>query len=274
MKKTLIFIISAALFLNACTSRSQAASHPDTIVQTPQASPTLTNQPTSAPQATSQPTAQPSVQHTAQPTGLPTQTVAQQPTAANPAVPGTSQFSANASSGVDDLKLRIGPGFGFSASRLLAKGQALNVLGRSNDSLWLEVRLPDGSGGWVFNSYVISDLAVTDLPVKEASGGAYPAVTPQTVVSITMSISGTAAVVKVNKFPANAAIVAKLGLPGTTPGLLLAKGTTDEAGQATLSFSLPAYWADGTALTQNDLVLLVATLSGSFSQSAAILYIH
>jgi hypothetical protein len=271
MKKTIIFILSAALLLSACSSRSQTDSQPLAKDTDMSVNATLAAMPTGAPLPL--PTSQPADQPTTQPTVMPTQSVTPLPNANNP-VPSTAPVTTNATAGIDNLNLRLGPGFSYHASRLLMQGQALKVLGRSNDGLWLEALLPDGSGGWVFTSYILTDLVVANLPIKEASGGAYPQATPRPVESITMTISGTAAAVKVNRFPANADILAKLGLPGETPSLVLATGKTDSDGQAVLSFVLPAKWADGSPLIQHNLVLLVSTRSGSFNQSAEILYLH
>jgi uncharacterized protein YraI len=52
------------------------------------------------------------------------------------------------------LNLRKGPGFSEEVIQILEIGQKLTILEKSEDELWLKVRLPDGKEGWVFARYV------------------------------------------------------------------------------------------------------------------------
>ncbi len=148
------------------------------------------------------------------------------------------------------------------------------MTGRSANSLWVEVQLPDGSGGWAFSSYLISDASVASLPVHEAYGGPDGSLLPEKVTyTILVSIENNVATVDVEKFPANQKIVARLGLPGEEPTLEVADGKTDKNGTARLSFDMPARWEDGTRLSQSELVLEVSTLDGSYSYQVTVVYI-
>jgi uncharacterized protein YgiM (DUF1202 family) len=53
---------------------------------------------------------------------------------------------------LDSLNLRAGPGFGSKILRQLEAGQDVTVLGCSVNRYWLQVRLADGMGGWVYAS--------------------------------------------------------------------------------------------------------------------------
>lgn len=49
------------------------------------------------------------------------------------------------------LDVHLGPGNGYAVVGLLAKGDAVEVVGRDNDSTWLAIRFPPGSAarGWI-----------------------------------------------------------------------------------------------------------------------------
>jgi hypothetical protein len=66
------------------------------------------------------------------------------------------------------LRIRSGPGTSFSPVRFLPTGEEIEVLGRSEDGKWLQVKVGDGDGsGWVYNSkgFESCDFNVADLPV-------------------------------------------------------------------------------------------------------------
>jgi uncharacterized protein YgiM (DUF1202 family) len=52
------------------------------------------------------------------------------------------------------LNLRKGPGFTFDVIQVLENGQKVTVLDKSDNELWLQVRLPDGKEGYVYAIYV------------------------------------------------------------------------------------------------------------------------
>jgi hypothetical protein len=271
MKKLLIISLVIILLAAGCSGLTSPRNSIETIFDDIEA--TLAAMPTQTALPTSQPSAQPTTRPTAQPTVQPTPTITLQPVENQP-TPTVIEITTNASVGIDNLKLRVGPGFGYPSSRLLTKGQQLDVIGRSNDSRWLTVLLPDGSGGWLFASYVLMDLNIASLPVKEAAGGPNPLPTQQPVYTIYITINGLQAEVSVDLFPANTDIVARLGLPGKSADLYLGSGRTDASGKAVLNFSMPAKWQDGTPLTGNELVMVVSTSDGAFNTSADVLYIH
>lgn len=106
------------------------------------------------------------------------------------------------------LTVRIGPGNDYAALGTLARGEAVQVVGRNHDATWLAVRFPPGSAasGWVPAAGVsgvhdIQGLAVTfptPLPflptfptpsgvLPRASTGATPSPTPVRLPDLVVS---------------------------------------------------------------------------------------
>ncbi|MGE5221471.1 MAG: SH3 domain-containing protein [Omnitrophica WOR_2 bacterium] len=195
--------------------------------------------------------------------------------AANPApTPAASPVIENpATVAVSSLKLRLGPGFGYSTLKLLEKDQVVSLLGRSENNLWALVKLSDGSEGWVFGVYLLSDMNIASLPLKEARGGPNSPVPAQPVTySLVASIEDNMATVDVENYPASQKIIARLGLPGERPSLVVASGKTGADGNAQLTFTMPNHWEDGTKINQSELVLEVSTADGSYSHEISLVY--
>ncbi len=178
---------------------------------------------------------------------------------------------------LDALNLRVGPGFAYHSLRLLSKDTQLTVLGRSTHSDWLLVQLPDGTKGWAFQAYILTSVEIASLPVAEASGGPYTSTgqsaQPSGPLAI-VTIRDNQAVVDLSGLPASTDVVASLGLPGKTPDLKVASGSTNAGGNARLTFPMPAKWSDGSLLTQQELVLSVKATASGFSLSVRIIYLH
>ncbi len=67
----------------------------------------------------------------------------------------------------DHYQLYIGPDYAFQSQSELIAGQQLLVVGRSEDGLWLRVRLPDGTEGWVDAAVISMPLPVGTLPAVD-----------------------------------------------------------------------------------------------------------
>lgn len=192
-------------------------------------------------------------------------------------VPAPAQADTSAVVNVTGLNLRMGPGYGYGVIRVLPEGQNLEVLGRSVNAEWIEIRLDEQTGGWVYGRYLDASIDLAALPVKEAYGGPYsesgqPA--SASTYSLYMSINGRQATINLGRFPANTQVKAWLGLPGENANLLLTSGQTNANGSAQLDFVMPEKWQDGSPLSEQELLLVVRTLDGSYSQNATILYDH
>lgn len=70
-------------------------------------------------------------------------------------IPGEIRARAN---------MRSGPGADFSLVERLEAGTQIEILRRTRDGLWVEVRTTDGLQGWVFVELVTFDGTVDDLP--------------------------------------------------------------------------------------------------------------
>jgi uncharacterized protein YgiM (DUF1202 family) len=175
---------------------------------------------------------------------------------------------------LEGLSLRTGPGFGYRIVRQLSKDQALTLTGRSSQSDWLSVRLPNGTGGWVFSSYILANSDIATLPISEAYGGPDGSSQQQSQPSVVVSIRENQAFVDVRGFPASQEISASLGLPGKSPDLKVAQGSTKADGSARLSFSVPAKWSNGAPVKQDHLILQVSAKDGSTSLNVDLVYLR
>lgn len=173
---------------------------------------------------------------------------------------------------VDLLNLRAGPGFQHLVLRLLERDQELILLGRSRNGVWVEVRLPEGNGGWVYAAFLRTKVALSKLPVTEAAGGPTDPAAPQTTYPLSMTISDNVATVVLQRYPANAEVVVRLSRADGSGSLTVAQGATDANGAAPFTFSMPREWPDGRKVTENALTLTAATADGKFSRTASIQY--
>ncbi len=87
-----------------------------------------------------------------------------------------------------------------------------------------------------------------------------PGPTPSITTFPTSGGAGTQVTIVGAGFPANAHVSVRLRLPGAGAGpLTYAEATTDEKGEAGIVFGLPAQWPDGRHITENKLLIMVAT---------------
>ncbi|MGD2048395.1 MAG: SH3 domain-containing protein [Chloroflexota bacterium] len=63
------------------------------------------------------------------------------------------------------LNVRLGPGTNFDAFTVLQRGQVVGIIGRSANSTWVKVRLPNNSIGWVDSNYLLGSTPLTELPI-------------------------------------------------------------------------------------------------------------
>jgi hypothetical protein len=284
MKNKFLILIFIAMFSSACSlSPLTGAQSPSYGVDHPQASPVASSPDTNAVPTQSMPlptgiATNPGKSQATQPAAIDQPAATKQPAATQePAtitpVPATDTAAVNA----DSLNLRMGPGYGYGVIRMLSDGQQVKVLGRSINGDWIEVMVDEQTGGWVYSSYLEASFDLAALPIREAYGGPYsqsgePA--NGSTYSLYMSINGRQATINLGRFPANTQIEAFLGRSGESANLLVANGQTNANGVAQLDFSLPNQWRDGSPLSEQELLLVVHCLDGSYSQSATIQYIH
>jgi uncharacterized protein YraI len=290
MKNKFLILIFITLLLSACslTSRigsqnpasgvdhpqtTQAANVPDTAPTATQSMPIPTE--VAADAGESQAT-QPAATGGQRTPDLPAATG--QPAATQePADPTPIQANDSAIVSAGGLNLRIGPGYGYGVIRMLQEGQKVKVLGRSVNGDWIEVMIDEQTGGWVYGRYLDASFDLAALPVKEAYGGPYSQ-SGQPVsgssYSLYMSINGRQATINLGRFPAATQIEAFLGRSGESANMLVASGQTNATGAAQLDFNVPDEWQDGAPLSEQELLLVVRSVDGDFSQSATIEYIH
>jgi len=69
------------------------------------------------------------------------------------------------------LNVRSGPSAGFGIVATLGNREAVTLIGRTDDSQWLQVRLSNGIEGWVNASYIIPNIRIHTLPVTGNTSG-------------------------------------------------------------------------------------------------------
>lgn len=67
--------------------------------------------------------------------------------------------------GATYLNVRSGPGLEFESFDVLRNGQTVPMVGRDTLAIWIEVRLPDGTTGWVSSRYLVSNTPFNNLPI-------------------------------------------------------------------------------------------------------------
>lgn len=183
---------------------------------------------------------------------------------------------------VQALNLRAGPGLNHRIFLQLNEGKALEIMGRSENQEWLQVRLDSGTQGWVYYEFVDTQVVIANLPLREAYGGAYlnpvdvsPAVSQQEASQpqkISVSIEDNVATVNINGFIEDAKLVLKLERPDDKSSLVVGKGKTNANGNASIQFEMPADWPDGEPLTSGELGLVVNSKDGKAGINVTIQY--
>ena len=167
------------------------------------------------------------------------------------------------------LEVRSGPGADYRliVVSAISRDQGLSLLGRNAEGSWVEVRLPDGSLGWVTTRSIRASLPINNLPII---AGAQPRI----LVSNLAVRSGTPVQVTVQGFLSNQEIVVALRATGGGRGLTVARGKTDALGTAQLAFTMPGLWADGSPIAEGSLSLEVSSLDGSIAPSVTMQYLR
>lgn len=75
------------------------------------------------------------------------------------------------------LRLRETPGTAGNVSSELDANTPLTVIGRTDDSKWIQVALSDGSGGWVFSGYLVINIDLAAIAVTGVAQDASVAAT-------------------------------------------------------------------------------------------------
>jgi uncharacterized protein YgiM (DUF1202 family) len=101
---------------------------------------------------------------------IPSVPISSLPVADAPAVTPTAVVNTGA------LNVRSGPGVGYSVVTWVQQGQTLHLLGRNANSSWVQVRTASSQQGWVNASLIQANVAISSLPVVDATGAVATAV--------------------------------------------------------------------------------------------------
>jgi uncharacterized protein YgiM (DUF1202 family) len=157
----------------------------------------------------------------------------------------------------DPLNFRIGPGLSYDIISVLDYCTPISLLGRTDDSAWLLVRIQGNVEGWVYAYYILANMDINDLDVVTGYGGPnQPAGPAKRGISVVIQYGQASAFV--TGVPANEQIVAILApSSGSGKSLTVTSGWTDAQGNATLVFQMPTTWADGSKVKSGSMTLTV-----------------
>ena len=187
-----------------------------------------------------------------------------------------SPLSGPAATGIvlaDPLNFRTGPGLNYQVITVLQLCTPISLEGRTNDSTWLQVKVPGGAGGWVYSSYVQANINKKTLDVTTGAGGPVTSGGSPSggSSSISVSIEGGKAYAYVYGMPANTTVNATLSpSSGAGKSVVVTSGTTNPNGDLVLNFTMPTTWADGSGVKSGSLTLTVS--GGGASMTAYITY--
>ncbi len=188
-KPNLLILLAAIFWLAACNAAPTSPTATAPPSQTPLPSETASPVPTSTPTETPTPSATPS------PTETPTLTATPTPTP-EPLIATILADTANIVSG---------PGINYAFLATYTTGLKLQVIGRSEDGLWLVVRLPGGTEGWIQQEKVTFEHEVAELAAFVAPPVPPPTETPIPGLSIFVNPSSgfptTVFKVTISNFP-------------------------------------------------------------------------
>lgn len=122
---------------------------------------------------------------------------------------------------------------------------------------------------WVWIVYVLVAMGATSACVPHVEQ-----IEPIIVVDPTSGGPGTSVSVRGSGFPPETRVSVRLGPPsvGATPHSY-GDASTDADGGFALSFTIPAFWPDGTPITETDLIVVVLNQDGSVKATAPFGYI-
>ncbi len=80
---------------------------------------------------------------------------------------------------VEALNVRAGPGTGYPIVGRLTAGDSVDIVGRSADGAWWQIRYARGQGGWVSGALVQAQGALNDVPVITDVPAPPPTPTPR-----------------------------------------------------------------------------------------------
>jgi endonuclease YncB( thermonuclease family) len=77
-----------------------------------------------------------------------------------------------------EAEIRRGPGSDYAISSRIPANTLLTLFGRSPNSRWLQVRLPDRNGGWLSVNAVDANVPIATIPLGEVDGVQLAGATP------------------------------------------------------------------------------------------------
>jgi hypothetical protein len=159
MKKGLFFyaIVFGLLLLTSCSTDTTAEA-PATLTLAPNVSRTPRFTATPIPSRTPLPSA----------TFTPSETVLP-PTASNTPTPTVTPPITGSVNSLQSINVREGPGVDFGAIVALRPATRVEILGRNNDGTWLNIRMEDGSEGWVLANLIRLQPTATPFPTLTSS---------------------------------------------------------------------------------------------------------
>lgn len=160
MKKGLFLhvILLGLLLLTSCSTDTTSEDAPPTLTLAPNVSRTPRFTATPIPSRTPLPSA----------TFTPSETTIPPTPSNTPTMTVTPPILGSVNS-LQSINVREGPGVSFAAIVALRPATRVEILGRNNDGTWLNIRMEDGSEGWVLANLIRIQPTATPFPTLTSS---------------------------------------------------------------------------------------------------------
>jgi LysM repeat protein len=97
-----------------------------------------------------------------------------------PIYQASAQAGATAWVNTGRLNVRTGPGVNYNSITSLLRNSAVTMIGRTADASWIQVVIPGGTQGWMRSRFLLSNIAIGNLPITWAVPPAPPPSVPPT----------------------------------------------------------------------------------------------
>ncbi len=105
----------------------------------------------------------------------------------------TTSGAAKATVNIKSLRVRAQPDNTSTVVTGIKQGETYNVIGLSSDGSWVQLEIPQATGGsgWVSANFVTVQGSITDTPITQVSGTGAMTATATTTETGTMTATGT-----------------------------------------------------------------------------------
>jgi uncharacterized protein YgiM (DUF1202 family) len=196
------------------------------------------------------------------------------PPAVQPTFPSNAGPAAYVTS--QTLNVRSGPGTSFGILQTIGLNQLVGLVGRNNASDWVQVRLVNGTVGWVSAQFIRANVSLATLPVIQTiptATATSQTFTPVIAIAPATGPAGTVITVLGTGYPPSVNVSIRLAIT-STDFITAPYGTvlTSASGTFSGSFTMPSQWPDGSTITQTNLAVVARVDNTTYVDSENFTY--